>query len=699
MEEGSTKLVGVFTTDTDLVIRLWDPTLERMTGRAARDVVGNSLTEAVPRVLEKRLLDRFERSLKEGTTEILAAALHGFLIPCPPLEASEFFTEMRQNVKISPLKQESGPTGLIVTVEDVTRSLDRKLAISAKLKHEQKTVRLEGAREIAAEAGPITSEAAAPIINGLADEDWRVRRRLVEAMGKRAAPDAIDALLGALKQRHLDFATVNSALQVLKSTSVEVVEPLVAMLTSEETDLRMHAALALGELGDRSASPALIASLDDEDVNVRYHAIEALGKLKAEDAVSRLVETAEQKDFFLSFIALESLAAIGAAAEGERISELLHDEVLWEPAARALAGTGDPQYASKLIALLDRNQVPVSVVAELFDLLLKRDGRKTGAGPEVDADQFAPLSSNAKTRLLASLRTVSNKGSEPLISFASRFPDEDIAAALADHLYDSELEDIIAGALRRQGSSAVTPLLSKLVSSEPRVKTVAARLLGELGDQRAVAELLRVIERDDGSASDAALALGRIGGSDAFGHLLNLVENSDGDKRAAAAKGLALLNDPSAELRLVELLKDPDPTVRSAAVEAFGNIGSERSAEVLIASCDDPDENVRKAAVKCLASVGGQPAEERLIFSLRHDTPPVRTSAAVSLGERRTDASRAALVEALGDHDSWTRYFAIRSLARYRDVSLAEHIDRIAKSDPAEHVRMAAIDVLNELGM
>ena len=159
------------------------------------------------------------------------------------------------------------------------------------------------------------------------------------------------------------------------------------------------------------------------------------------------------------------------------------------------------------------------------------------------------------------------------------------------------------------------------------------------------------------------------------------------------------MSDPSAEPRLLRLLKDPDPAVRSAVVEAFANIASPRSVEVLIGCCDDPDENVRKAAVKCLPSVAGQQAEERLIFSLRHDTPSVRAAAAVSLGGIRTEASRVALIEALGDPDSWTRYFALRGLARFRDPSVAEQISRVANSDHAEHVRMAALDVLNELGV
>ena len=698
MEEGATKIVGVFTTDTDLIIRLWDPTLERMTGRAARDVVGKSLIEAVPRVSEKRLLDRFERSLAEGTTEILAAALHGFLIPSPPLEPSEHFTEMRQNIKISPLKQDSDLTGLIVTVEDVTNSLDRKLALSAKLKHEQRAVRLEGAREVSADTAPITRETAGPVISALSDEDWRVRRRLVDAMGRRAAPDAIDALFAALKQRHLDFATVNSALQVLRSTSVEVVEPLVGLLSSDETDLRMHAALALGELGDTSAAPDLLKALDDTDVNVRYHAIEALGKIKAKIAVSKLVEIAEQRDFFLSFVALEALAAIGSKAEGDRIAKLVNDEVLWEPAARALAGSGDIRHLAAIIGLLDRGPVPVAVVAELYDLLLERNGRTSGAGNEFLGSTAGELKAEGKKRLITALRTARIEGTDRLIEFASRFPDEDVAAALAERLEDPELEDIVARALPRQGREAVMPLIAKLGSPNPRVRILAARLLGGLGDERAAPELLRVINNDDAAAPEAAFALGRIGGQ-AFSDLLDLVEAGDAGARAAAVKGLALLNDPTHEPRLIALLNDPDPLVRCAVVEAFGNIGSPRSVEVLIESCDDPDEGVRKAAVKCLASVVRPQAEERLIFSLRHDTPSVRAAAAVSLGAIRTESSRDALVEALGDQDSWTRYFSLRSLARFHDRSLADRINRVAKSDTAEHVRMAAMDVLNELGM
>ena len=698
MEEGAAKLVGVFTTDSDLIIRLWDPTLERMTGRTARDVVGQPLVAAVPRVSEKRLLDRFERSLSEGTTEILAAALHGFLIPCPTLEPSEFFNEMRQNVKISPLRQDSKLTGLIVTVEDVTQTLDRKLALSAKLKHEQRAVRLEGAREISAETGPITRDTAGPVISALADEDWRVRRRLVDAMGRRAAPDAIDALFAALKQRHLDFATVNSALQVLRSTSVEVVEPLIGLLSSSETDLRMHAALALGELGDDSAVPTLLRTLADPDVNVRYHAIEALGKLKAESAVSRLVEIAEQRDFFLSFVALEALASIGAVTEGDRIAKLVNDEVLWEPASRALAGSGDIRHLARIIELLDRDHVPVTVVAELYNLLQGRTGRWSGTGSEAGRSyEVGLLSPAGKERLLTALRTARKNEIDQLVNFASRFPDEDVAAALVERLDDSELEDLVVRALLRQEKAAVKSLVSKLGSPNPHVRTLAVRLLGDICDERAVPGLLNVINNDEHAAPETALALGRIGG-EAFGHLLHLVESGDAVKRAAA-KGLALLSDPSYEPRLAELLNDPDAMVRCAVVEAFGNIGSPRSVEVLIESCDDPDESVRKAAVKSLAAADGPQAEERLIFSLRHDTPLVRAAAAGSLGAIRTEASRDALVEALGDPDSWTRYFSLRSLARFRDRSLADRINRVAKSDTAEHVRMAAMDVLNELGM
>ena len=96
-------LIGIFTTDAELRVQVWDAALEEMTGIRADGARGKSVTEIIPDLETRGLLARFRRVLENGTVEMLAPAFHRFLIPCPPLSRSERFAEMRQRVTIAPL--------------------------------------------------------------------------------------------------------------------------------------------------------------------------------------------------------------------------------------------------------------------------------------------------------------------------------------------------------------------------------------------------------------------------------------------------------------------------------------------------------------------------------------------------------------------------------------------------------------------
>jgi len=54
------------------------------------------------------------------------------------------------------------------------------------------------------------------------------------------------------------------------------VEPLLVCLQDEDSNVRRHAAEALGKLGNQRAIAPLIACLKDQDVNVRSFAAKAL---------------------------------------------------------------------------------------------------------------------------------------------------------------------------------------------------------------------------------------------------------------------------------------------------------------------------------------------------------------------------------------------------------------------------------------
>src|SRR5215217_7784607 len=369
--------IGVFTTDTHLVIRVWDATLARLTGISEESASGQELTALLPDLEKRGLLKRFQRSLAEGVVEVLAPAFHHYLIPCAPLTPAKHFDRMQQRVTIAPLRDDNESiAGLLVTVEDVTERLERERELAAHLAEGDETARLNAAETISDDE----SYDATPLLNALSDDSWRVRRAAIKGVSQRAAPEAITALLNSVVENHYNPSLVNSALQVLASTDVDTVSPLIELLKNPDADLRMQAAVALGAQHDARATDALIEALGDEDDNVRYHAVEALGKLKSDDAVDKIVEVAESRHFFLGFAALDALTQIGNPRVVPRMVPLLEDGLLRDPTINLLGQLGDESVIAPLTALLNTPNESTYLIARALATLRDRYEEQYGEG-------------------------------------------------------------------------------------------------------------------------------------------------------------------------------------------------------------------------------------------------------------------------------------------------------------------------------
>src|SRR4051794_9677411 len=164
--------IGVFTTDTQLVIQVWDGTLARLTGISEESASGQALTALVPDLEKRGLLKRFQRSLEDGVVELLAPAFHHYLIPCAPVTPAKHFDKMQQRVTIAPLRDADTIAGLIVTVEDVTERLEQERELAARLAHGDEATRLNAAETLSDDEAYDTK----PLLNALSDDSWRVRR-------------------------------------------------------------------------------------------------------------------------------------------------------------------------------------------------------------------------------------------------------------------------------------------------------------------------------------------------------------------------------------------------------------------------------------------------------------------------------------------------------------------------------------------
>jgi HEAT repeat protein len=640
-----------------------------MTGIGRADVVGRSILDAIPGLRDRApIIARFEQTLKEGTIEILAPSFHQFLIPCPPLFHSQHFAEMRQQTRIAPLLDDDTICGLIVTVEDVTQRMEKEIDLATALRSADSSVRLEAARALSESDDPLAGDIAKPVIDGLDDSDWKVRRKLVESMARRGGADAIEALLRAMRDKHMNFGVVNGALQILRASAIDTSAQLVEFLRSSDTDLRMHSALALGEQRDPGVVPHLISALGDEDANVRYHVVEALGKLRAAPALDDLMEIAEARDFFMSFAALDAIAEIGESRAADRIIELLRDEGLQDAALSTLGRIGRPSDVKVIVALLDWDESSTVAVADAAVALLQRHQGNPEDSETVLSGARDNISDNGRARVADALANTDTNDLQSVIPFAGWFPDGSISEQLCILIKRPELREKALSSLLMQGEIAVDPLVQCLASENDEVRGYAARALGTLGSVRAVEPLM------------------------------DLVENGSAEDVQAAIDALGSIDDPRSATLLADLLSDPDPNIREHAVRSLGRLANKDFTDDILSRAKDADEMVRQAAIEQVALIAGHSGLPILLESLEGDTPRVRAAAARALAQLKHEDSIAPLRKALDDPDAWTRYFAVRGIGALRDLSSAERLRDISEKDPAQQVRMAAREVASELG-
>lgn len=144
-------------------------------------------------------------------------------------------------------------------------------------------IRERSAEQLAVLA-PRDTRATRALIFALRDDNPEVQRAL-----RKIGPS--DQLTAALRQR--DPRIRGGAAEVLGDLgprASESVPALVRVLQDKDQSVRVHAAHALGAIGDRSAIEPLIATLNDPLSSVRAASAESLGRIRAAEAIPVLTQ-------------------------------------------------------------------------------------------------------------------------------------------------------------------------------------------------------------------------------------------------------------------------------------------------------------------------------------------------------------------------------------------------------------------------
>lgn len=440
-------------------------------------------------------------------------------------------------------------------------------------------------------------QAVGRLLETLADRDADVRRATAGALGSLGQPEWGQWVKGDGG----DF------LRLGQGRDARALPVLVAALSDGRalSSDRQKAAEGLGELGDPDAVPALAASLSTaRDPGIAAAAAEALGKLGDRQGVGPLVLALAEGVGAVRTAAAVALGRLGDSAAVEPLRRgVVHAEgEVRRAAARALGTLGEPQWE-------------LWVRGDAQDFIRLGQGRDPAVFDLLDAALGVPDRSDRMALISAVEALGDRRGARALSSILkSRTPSHRAAAIrvigklgseagvddlvkLLDEDRDAEVRVAAAEALATlAGRDAIEPLITALGDPSGDVRRAAATGLALVGEG-GWAKAVR------GDAGDFA-RLGETRDPLAVGPLLRVVGTAKWEDRASAAQALGALGDARAVDGLVRLLREGDVRLLPGALSALAAIGDLRAAEAVRVHLGDPDAKVRTAAGLALEKLG-----------------------------------------------------------------------------------------------
>jgi len=394
--------------------------------------------------------------------------------------------------------------------------------------------------------GELTSfRAVDSLIDIIDDEKWEVRESVVTALGEIGDRKAMDPLVTALSDNVEKVQ--KKAMESLLNFSKLSTNPLLNKLSFEKDKFNLRVIiLTLGKIGDKNAIPVLVNHLrssyfvvrmatvkalkqfnssdvidilipylsfntsdinqllrdakNNDNIQLQLRAIKALGGLEDHRAVStlkKLVKTGSEK---VQDAATQSLIRIGCAAWGRCCAIMVlsdtknrsilpslcnsleddSDNVRLE-AVRAIAKIGGKKAVNSLVDIVQKDRDPY-IRYEAVRFL-----RRIGVGH----NQVLEL---ALTALKDKSRDVRSQAARLLGNFHHDNSIQPLLKATADKHWS--VRESAENALINFGQKAVPDLIKALSDSSWTTRFRAARLLGEIGDSRAIKPLEQLLKKE-----------------------------------------------------------------------------------------------------------------------------------------------------------------------------------------------------------
>jgi len=408
-------------------------------------------------------------------------------------------------------------------------------------------------------------------------------------------------------------------LDIEKLKEKKDIKELIKALKYEDSNIRMFAAIALGEIGDERAIAHLTQSLKDKQ-EVQNEVLKALVRI-GDPVVNALIMAI--KDEKLKEGAKFALIKIGEPASRNLMFKYNNQNMDTKIDYINIMGEiGDKNSVEHLIHILkdikkcDRydREILTSTIKALgkigdetatdiiHDLYFKFCHNQTDKYLiELFIDVIVNVDRNSSDFLVQELKSnnchIREKVADVLIKMEYQMAVDPLIQALTDKNGDI-FRKRAAELLCMIGEPAVIPLIHALKDEDRYLRYGAADSLGKIGDERAIKPLITALkDKDSYIRLEAAGALDKIGWKFKGGqdNAYYLIAKTKWIKVSKMGK--------FAVVPLIQTLKYGELDLRLRAAKALGEIGDERALEPLKQSLNDEDEDVRKKVSEVLVNM------------------------------------------------------------------------------------------------
>lgn len=410
------------------------------------------------------------------------------------------------------------------------------------------------------------------LIQNLESEDSKVRREAMLALSYDGAK-AIPALIQAVRD---DTVSVGAVSDVFKQIGEPAIDPLTDMLHSDNNEYQRKSAHILAAIGDSRALVQLIITLDDEDPLVRAEVASALGNFRDSRAMGPLLKALQDDDAKVRANASLSLGNFQDSKITDALLMALDDS---EPIARrgAIRGIANHQAEYVDAALTKATRDPDESVRLTAAAAIQH--RK---GDSVAFDRLnleGDISDEMKntidkvmsdgvvdTKDMAALRHSNPRVRSEMLSYIAEKSGPEIVRLMIPGLNDINpaVRTKAVQSLTNLGTKAVEKLIEFLPDQKsPFARAGIAEVLGNIGDDRALVPLMRLLkDEDDRVITSAVMALAELGNTDAIDPMTQLLKHPEEPVRIQVIAALQKLGyDP----------RNEGTTMRKLFRRMFGN--------------------------------------------------------------------------------------------------------------------------------